>query len=323
MGGGRWDDDVYTSATKSRVASKTPDFDYTTTATKVHDSLNPERINGKPFGKLESRDSTDHPESNAIMVCFDVTGSNISRAREAQKKLPNLMNLLGKYVSDPQICFAANDDFHVQGNNSIQIADFESDNRVDEHLRNIWLVGDGGGNSGESYDLLMYAAARKTVLDCFEKRGKKGYFFMYADEPIFDRVEASQVRQIFGDNLQKDIPIAEIIEELQRTYNTFVIWPQGGYDDAYKQQVKLFGEESVVILQHPNLICELIGSIIGLHEGTVASTDGVVKDLVSVGTSDADAKNVATALATYAGHHDLTQAGKKLRSSGKGKAARI
>ena len=314
MGGGSWDTGAYTSAKTTRAATGVADFAYTATASSVHANLDPKRINAKPFGKLEARDSDDHPNSHPVLVAFDVTGSNYERAVDAQKRLPNLMELLNKYVDDPQVAVAANDDYKVVGINSVQISDFESDNRVDEHIRNIWLTRNGGGNDGESYDLLLYVAARKIVLDSVEKRGKKGYFFMYADEPIFDHVDKREVKDVFGDTLERNIPIAEIIEEVRRSFNIFVIWPEGGYDHARKQYVKLFGEDSVLSLQHPNLICELIASTIGLYEDK-ATPASVVTDLVAVGVSDHEAKSLVK--------HVSHAAASALATSGAGKAARL
>jgi hypothetical protein len=224
------------------------------------------------------------------------------------------MELLNKYLTDPQVAVAANDDFKVVGNDSVQISDFESDNRVDDHIRNIWLVGNGGGNDGESYDLLLYAAARKVVLDSVEKRGKKGYLFMYADEPIFDHVSKSEVKKIFGDTIEKNIPIAEIIEEAHRNFNIFLIWPNGGYLHAREQYVKLFGEDSVLTSQHPNLLCELIASTVGLYESK-ATPDSVVTDLVAIGVGDKEAKALIKSMA-----HVSTDT---LATSGAGKAARL
>lgn len=314
MGGGRWDDSTYHSAASTRAASKIDDFAYSKTATTTHTNLDPKRINDKPFGKLESRDSEDHPNSNPVLVCFDVTGSNVRRARDAQKRLPNLMTMLQKYLDDPQVAVAANDDYKVEGINAFQISDFESDNRVDDHIRSIRLISNGGSNDGESYDLALYAAARKTVLDSVEKRGKKGYLFMYADEPIFDHVDKHEVEAIFGDKLQKNIPIAEIIEEARRLFNVFLIWPEGGYAHAREQYVKLFGEDSVLTLQHANLICELIASTIGLYESK-ATPASLVTDLVAVGVGKGD----ATALAKSLSH----ATGAALAHSGGGKAARL
>jgi len=270
MGGGTWDKTSYHSSKSTRAARGIDDFAYSSAASKVHPNLDPKRINTKPFEKLESRDSKEHPKSNAVLVSFDVTGSNIDRAREAQKVLDRLMDMLGESLSDVQVAFAANDDYNVQRENSVQISDFESDIRIDEHLRNIWLVGDGGGNDGESYDLILYAAARKTVLDCVEKRGKKGYLFMYADEPFFQSVSRKQVADIFGDHIQADIPIKTIIEEARKLYNVFIIWPRRGYAHALTQYQKLFGKEYVLQLQDPNMICELIGSTVKLYEQWLA-----------------------------------------------------
>lgn len=305
MGGGYFDKVSYSSnLTSTRAAAKKRGVDYAKMAFaysdsaeaksgKVHPNLDPKRINKKPFGKLESRDSVDHPESNAILMTFDVTGSNYSRAVEAQQKLGGLMDLLQKYIKDPQIAIAANDDYSVEPTRCTQVADFESDNRVDEHLKNTILVNNGGGNSGESYDLLLYTAARKTVLDCMEKRNKKGYLFMYADEPFFDQVSADQVKEIFGDSITEDIPIKSIIKEALQLYEIYIIWPKGGYISAREQYVKLFGKDRVLELQAPSMICELVASVIAINEEKVVTGEDMVNDLVAAGTSKTEAERIA------------------------------
>jgi hypothetical protein len=224
------------------------------------------RINKKPFGVLESRDSKEHPKSTAVLITFDVTGSNSKRAFVAQKKLPDLMEMLNKYLTDPQVAIAANDDFTCVEENCIQISDFESDNRVDDHIRSIWITNEGGGNGGESYDLLLYAAARKMSLDCVEKRGKKGYMFLYADEPMFDKVDRKEVKKVFGDTIEASIPIKKIVEEASEKFLIFLLWPKGGYISAREQFLSLFGPEFVINLQDPNMICEQIVSIVNQYE---------------------------------------------------------
>lgn len=296
MGSGRFDSDTYTRATSARASAGKKDFEYSDSATNVHKNLDPKRIKDKPYPKLESRDSKEHPESNAVFVCFDVTGSNIQNAIVAQKKLPNLMALLEQYLSDPQVLIAANDDIEAVGVNSIQISEFESDNRIDEHIRNVWLTNDGGGNDGESYDLIMFAAATMTEIDCLEKRNRKGYFFMYADEPIRTHVQAAQVQRIFGVSCEGKLSISEVIKKLKAQYHVFVIWPNGGYKHARAQYEHLFGKDSVVTLQHPNLICELIGSLVGMTEEKLTEPAHVVRDLVKVGMTSGEAKEVSKSL---------------------------
>lgn len=266
-----------------------------------------------------------------MIMGFDITGSNIDNARVAQQKFPALMGLLTKYLTDPQVAIWANDDIKASTGRlaPVQLSDFESDNRIDEHIRNVWLVGDGGGNFGESYNLLLYAAARKTVLDCFDKRGRKGYMFMYADEPIYSPeghshssphrpfVEKADVKAAFGDDIEADIPISEIIEEVKNQYHLFVIWPQRGYDDAKAQYIELFGEESVLTLQDPALICELVASVVGLNENKITEADAI-DDLVSVGVSKHHARTVINSASTA-----LAVAGTSTALTRKGGTARL
>lgn len=309
MGGGSFSGEMYTSSRATRRAAGLSDFAYSETATKVHPDLDPRRILSKPFRKLESRDSAEHPNANSIFISFDVTGSNYENAVIAQQKLVGLMTFLTKYVEDPQVLIAANDDYNYVRRNAVQISEFESDNRIDDHIRKIWLTRQGGGNDGESYNLMMYAAAYLTILDCMEKRGKRGYFFMYADEPIYtgkqhgrkehpilDCAQANELQDVFGVPVEANIPITQVIDDLRKLYNVFVIWPEKGYAHALEQYVDLFGRGSVLTLQHPNLICELIGSTIALCEAK-ATPEALVTDLVHVSGMSLDgARNFTNAL---------------------------
>lgn len=281
MGSGTWDKATYHSTKSTRAASGVDDFAYTKHASSAHPNLDPKRINKKPFGKLESRDNPEHPESVAVLVNFDVTGSNRDRAVDAQLALPKLMDMLHETLPDAQVAFAANDDYKAVGTNgAVQISDFESDIRIDEHLRNIWLVGNGGGNNGESYDLILYAAARKTVIDCWEKRHKKGYLFIYADEPFMEAVDRHEVKQVFGDNLERNISIEDIIHEAREQYTVFVIWPSSSpYTQSKVQYQRLFSNDYVLELQHPNLICELIGGTVVAYEKYLKATGSTPGDL--------------------------------------------
>ena len=299
MGGGYYSDDTYRRSRSTRQEKGEDDFQYSEdniASKKVHPNLDPLRISSKPYGKLESRDNNDHPESNAVLMCLDVTGSNIDRARIVQKKLPTLMELVQKYLKDPQIAIAANDDFRVQPEMCVQISDFESDNRIDEHIRSLILVGDGGGNSGESYDLLLYAAARKTVLDCMEKRSKKGYLFMYADEPLRTLVKKSEVKRVFGDALEENILIERIIAEAKALYHVYLLSTVRPEYSAGPQYRELFGEDSVITIQHPDMICEVVGATIGFNEELISQKEAV-KSLVRVGMDRSDADALALQLA--------------------------
>jgi len=269
MGGGSFSEETYTHTRALRSASGIPDFEYTQTATKIYDTLDPMRILSKPYKMLESRDSVEHPISTPLIMSFDVTGSNYNNAKVAQQKLPDLMAKLTAVCENPQVAIWANDDAYYVGRNAIQLGEFESDNRIDDTIRNIWLTGKGGGNTGESYELILYAAARKTITDSYEKRHKKGYLCMYADEPFFDKVAATHIQEIFGDNAQADIPIADIVAEVQQKWLVYLIWPQNGQHRARNQYVELFGESNVITLQAPEHLCDQVASIVAANEQTL------------------------------------------------------
>lgn len=96
----------------------------------------------------ESRDSAEHPNSLAIGVMFDVTGSMGSVPRTLQTKLGRLMRLLVEkgYVAHPQVLFGAIGDADSD-RVPLQVGQFESGapGDQDDDLGKIYLEGGGGG----------------------------------------------------------------------------------------------------------------------------------------------------------------------------------
>ncbi|MGH3226479.1 MAG: hypothetical protein ACRDPY_48690, partial [Streptosporangiaceae bacterium] len=202
MGSGRWSTDVYDAAARFRDATGASAFGYSDGgAGSVHPSLDPRGVTAR-----ESRDCAEHPQSVAIAVLFDVTGSMRDVPRELQAKLPQLLGLLLRkgYVAHPQIMFGAIGDATCD-RAPLQVGQFESDNRMDDDLGHILLEGGGGGQKTESYELAMYFMARHTALDCYQKRGRRGYLFIIGDEMAYPRVKAGEVRGVIGDGLQADL----------------------------------------------------------------------------------------------------------------------
>lgn len=282
MGNGSYSSETYRKSTVTRSLTGVGDFAYSASKpTTVHPNLDPLRINKKPLGMLESRDSDEHPKSTPVIISFDVTGSNINRARVVQKKLNELMEGLAAVIPDPQVAIWANDDITVwqtaKLGAAVQAADFESDNRVDDHLLNLILVGNGGGNRFESYDLVLYAAAYKTALDCVEKRGQKGYLFLYADEPFPTETQPGWVKDVFGDEITAAIPIEKLIEDARKLYNVYVLWPDGGFTNARDQYRSLFGKEFVTELQDPDAIVEAITSRVKIDAEKEAEALAAIK----------------------------------------------
>jgi hypothetical protein len=93
-----------------------------------------------------------------------------------------------------------------------------------------------------------------------EKRGKRGYLFMYADENLPDSVTPNQIKDVFGDTIPEAIKIEDLITEAGQFYNIYVLWPQGGYIESRDRAIQLLGKESVSELESPDDIVEAIVS---------------------------------------------------------------
>jgi hypothetical protein len=304
MGSGRWDSDAYTAAENYRRHTGKSAFDYNDRVLhstprnqwRAHPSLDPYGVTVR-----ESRDSAEHPESLAIAVLFDVTGSMGSVPRVLQSKLADLFGLLLRkgYVRHPQIMFGAIGDAYSD-RVPLQIGQFESDNRTDQHLGNIVLEGGGGGQMRESYELAMHFMARHTAIDCHEKRGKRGYLFIIGDEMAYPTINPSQVLKVLG-RRSEATSIEQVVSELTRKYDTYYILPEGasyaGNNDVIDAWRALLGQ-NVIQLDDLGAVCETIALTVGLGEGTIDLAAGI-DDLREIG-SGAEG-SVARALGRLAG----------------------
>ncbi|GAA2577110.1 hypothetical protein SMC26_29815 [Actinomadura fulvescens] len=275
MGSGYWSTDVYSAAASYRAATGASAFAYSDGgATTVHPSLDPYGVTVR-----ESRDSADHPESLAIAVLFDVTGSMGTVPRTLQAKLPDLLGLLLRkgYVEHPHILFGAVGDATCD-RAPLQIGQFEADNRMDDDLGRIYLEGGGGGQLTESYELAMYFMARHTSIDCYEKRGKRGYLFMIGDELAYPKVSRREVAEVIGGGRGEDVPLEEMLRELQRKYEVYFIIPEGAYH-SQSRKLKDFWQgllgQHVLYLDDLDAVCETIALTVGLAEDAIDLDQGL------------------------------------------------
>jgi hypothetical protein len=241
---------------------------------KVHQTLDPQGMTVR-----ESRDSAEHPDSNAIMISLDVTGSMGKVVRGIHEDLPRLHELLlgHNYIPHPQVLFAAVGDAKCDGV-PLQVGQFESDNRMDQNLENMILEGGGGGQKTESYELTMYVAARHTAIDCWEKRQRKGYLFMIGDEMAYPKVKREEVERLIGPGIQADVPLEEVVEEVTRRYHLYFIIPGGASHGADKDVLRFWqrhlGPEHVLQLESPEDTSECIALTIGIREGVIGIEEG-------------------------------------------------
>jgi hypothetical protein len=279
------------------------------TAVAVHPDLDPSKKNKAGRIIRESRDSDAHPDSVAIVILFDETGSMGEVPKAFVEKLDSTMNLITKkgYLADPHILFGAVGDAYSD-EVPLQIGQFEAGNEMDSVLTKVYLEGNGGSQYKESYDLALYFMARHTEMDCLEKRGKKGYLFILGDELLYPSVKKDQVKRLIGDNLQADIPVDQILEELRDKFEVFWIFPKGSnywdrkdINDGLKG---LFGQQ-FLRLEDPAAVAELIATTIGIGEGF--DVKSIEADLAKAGSSKKAIKSASTALATYVASTALTR----------------
>ncbi len=304
MGYNNWSSEAYTARQKHRRTTGKTAFTYdadvrASKVYKIHDKMNPFGVRFR-----ESRDSSSHPDSRAIGVVFDVTGSMGKIPRVLQTKLGELMRTLiaKQYVLHPHIMFGALGDAYVD-KVPLQVGQFESDLSMDDDLGRIFIEGGGGGQVYESYELALYFMARHTSLDCWEKRGQKGYLFMIGDELPYAKVSRQQVAKIIGDSLESKIPVTSIVEEVKRQYEFFFIIPTDaahGKDPHIQEEWKKLVGERMILLENADAVCETIALTIGLTEGLVADLETGAIDLREAGYSAATVDAASRALVPYA-----------------------
>jgi hypothetical protein len=270
MGSGHFDPHLYSRFASSTHGRSTDDI---YGQRHMHKNLDPLGMKIR-----ESRDSPDNPQSTAIIVALDVTGSMGMLADTiARQGLGVLFNRLydERPIADPHVMFMGVGDAHSD-QAPLQVSQFEADNRIVEQLTQLWLEHGGGGNNSESYHLPWYFAAQHTSIDCFEKRGKKGYLFTVGDEQTPGKLLASQIRQFVGDRVERDLTPAELLAMARESYHVFhIIIEEGSYARSQLPQVRkawrdLMGENALSLKDHTKL-AEGIVSIIEMNEAAMGN----------------------------------------------------
>lgn len=234
MGGGGYFSDVRQArAAVHETRSSEQAFNYHQRAAAgevhtVHPDLN-------IFGRIrECCDSAEHPLTTPIVVAMDITASRGNDAKAIYAEVPKMLGVIqtGNLVTDPQMMWAAIGDANSD-KAPIQITQFESDRRIDEQLGHIWREEGGGGTGEESYELTAWFLANRCKLDA-AKRKVKGFAFFTGDEAPYAKLSAAQLRThvgpVPGGAELKDVTTLKIFRDLQKLYDTFLIYPRTSMD---------------------------------------------------------------------------------------------
>lgn len=289
MGQSTWSKDAYADVSATRSKQSAAQNFVQSSVGKIHADLDPRGVDMR-----ESRDSAAHPNSIAIIVGLDETGSMGDIPKYLiTHKLGSLMDtIIDNGVPDPQIMFVGIGD-HMADSAPLQVGQFESGTaELDACLSKIYLEGEGGGNGGESYPLVWYFAAAHTSIDCFEKRGEKGFIFTIGDEPFHEAYQHTVLKDKIGYAGGEDLNARALYDLACQSYNVFHIHTNDHrvYGHTTDQWRDLLNER-LLLLPDRDLVAELIAT-------TVAMVHGVHIDQATA-HFDARTKNaVTTALAT-------------------------
>jgi len=259
MGGGSFSFENYTrNATTNSYHTKSTQEIFT--QRNINNAMNPYGVKIR-----ESRDSTEHPNSLAVILGLDVTGSMGSVPHHLVKEgLPHMVDkIIKKGITDPQLLFLGIGD-HECDKAPLQVGQFESsDELLDKWLTSVYLEGGGGGNDGESYLLAWYFAAYRTSIDCFEKRGQKGFLFTIGDEPVLPVVPERFLKKCMGDGQYEDYTAQSLFEKASEKYHVYHIHVKETSSgsrqhvvDGWRQLLR----DNLIIAERRNDIPDLIAS---------------------------------------------------------------
>jgi len=277
MGGPTFDPGHWATFASSRVSGKSTHTVFA--ARGLRESLDPKLMKNM---LRESCDDDTCPESTAIMVGLDETGSmHIIPDYMVREGLPTLFQEIHdrKPVKFPHLAFVGIGDAEVD-RHPIQVSQFEAGMRIADQLTDLYLEGNGGGNNHEGYTFPWYVAAMHTKIDCYLKRGKKGYLFTVGDEEPNPILYREDIIRHLGVGPETDLTAEQLLDAVSRMYHVFhVIVEQGSYAQHNLNAVvskwrALLGQRAMLLSDYTKL-AEIVVSAIQVTEGD--TPDKVVK----------------------------------------------
>lgn len=246
----------------------------------------------------ESRDSVLHPNSIAIIILLDVTGSmGLVIENLIKIELNNIFQLLlDKGIDDPQVLFGAIGDAYYDSKPALQVQQFESGtDETIKAIQSLHITGQGGGDGSESYILGWIFAGTKTSIDCFEKRNIKGFLFTVGDEANHIKMTVAKLQKEIGSNFEKDITDKEALQKVSEMYEVFHINIEENTNCGQSSTTKnywrnILGERFISIGPYTD-VAKTITSIIGVMN------DKNMADVVN--TMDSKTQMAITAFTDY------------------------
>jgi len=242
----------YTRAAKSTLTNSIDVNFKQNVERKAHESMKSQGIEVR-----ESRDSAAHPLSFPIIIGLDLTGSMQEIPQNLiQVGLPKLISsIIQGGIQSPSLLFLGVGD-HECDDEPLQVAQFESgDEELDMWLHRTYLEGGGGGNSGESYSLAHYFAAKHTATDHWDKRGQKGVLITIGDEPNLKTYPSAAMKEVMGNGDIGSYSDTRLLLDAQDRWEVYHINPKGGntWRNTKGYWVQFLGENYIETGDYKNI----------------------------------------------------------------------
>lgn len=225
----------------------------------------------------EACDSIYSPRSRGYIFGNDFSGSMGRYSADLVKDVfPELIRRLYKTTScNPHIMFMGICDAEVGDAAPLQVTQFETDLRMLEQLKQLWIPRNAGGNNEyESYILAWYFAAKHIEMDCFNKRGEKGFLFTFGDEEPTPKLYKRDINTVFGgrDTIERPFLTAtDCLDMASEKFHCYHIILHGNYYDHYPSSVisgwRNLMEGHVCDLSDYTCLPHLVATINRMHEG--------------------------------------------------------
>lgn len=277
MGGPSFDPRHWATYSAAKVAGKATHTVFS--ARGIRESLDPSKMKNM---MRESCDDATCPNSTAIIVGLDETGSmHVIPDYMVRDGLPKLFQEIYDRRADlfPHLLFMGIGDAECD-QSPMQISQFEAGMRIADQLTDLYLEGNGGGNRYEGYIFAWYMAAMHTKIDCFLKRGKKGFLFTVGDEEPTPVLRKEDIKRVLGIGPETDLTAKQLLDTVSQQYHVFhVIVEQGHYAQRHLTEVvnkwsDLLGQH-VLRLSDYTKLSEVVVSAIDVISGK--PSDDVIK----------------------------------------------
>jgi hypothetical protein len=203
-----------------------------------------------------------------VIVSIDGTTSMRKTPLPLQEYLHKMFETLTlQGVDCPNIMVMCHDDeLAIPPDAAFQMSDFEK-NEVSlcRTVHEIDLPLCGGNNKGEAYHLSFYAAAHHTRFEAKEK----GFFFIIGDEePYYNAGDPSKfgtspeiAKEIFGDVLEKEVPMLESVKKTVEKYHVFIIRPAHTNNGQTQKITKAWQKLLELAGENPDNVLEVADTI--------------------------------------------------------------